>query len=130
MHAPCTTPQTIRILLVDDTEAVRRALRLALGVEPDFAVIGEAADGAEAVARAATLQPDVILMDLQMPAMDGIAATRRIKAAHPGIHVVMLSAFGGAEIRAAAAEAGVARFFEKGGDLDDLPGALRALCAP
>ncbi len=130
MHAFSTmTPPTIRILLVDDTETVRRALRLMLSTEPGLAVIGEAADGTEAVRLAHDLQPDVILMDLQMPDIDGIETTRRIKAAHPAIAIIMLTAFGSTGTRDTAARAGVARFFEKGDNLDDLPDEIRILCS-
>lgn len=119
--------KTIRVLLVDDTETVRRALRLTLSVEPDLAIVGEAADGARAVRLAQELHPDIILMDLELPGMNGIEATRRIKAAGEAGAVVMLTAFGGEERRAAAANAGVALFLEKGDNLDDLAEDIRAL---
>jgi DNA-binding NarL/FixJ family response regulator len=125
--ATMLTEKTIRVLLVDDTESVRRALRLTLSIEPDLSVVGEAADGARAVQCARDLHPDIILMDLELPGMDGLDATRRIKAAGERGVVIMLTAFGGEEIRAAAARAGVALFLEKGDNLDDLAETIRAL---
>jgi DNA-binding NarL/FixJ family response regulator len=125
--ATMLTEKTIRVLLVDDTESVRRALRLTLSIEPDLSVVGEAADGARAVQCARDLHPDIILMDLELPGMDGLDATRRIKAAGERGVVIMLTAFGGEEIRGAAARAGVALFLEKGDNLDDLAKTIRAL---
>lgn len=122
-----TTEQTIRVLLVDDTKAVRRALRLTLSVEPDLCVIGEAADGEGAVRLAHELHPDIIMMDLELPGMSGLDATRRITAADEAGAIIMLTAFGGEEIRAAAARAGVGLLLEKGDNLDDLAEKIRAL---
>lgn len=127
--ACATTERTIRVLLVDDTEPVRRALRLMLGVEADFAIVGEAADGAAAVRLATETHPDIILMDLELPGMSGIEASRRIRAAAEGAAIIMLTAFGGDETRAAAARAGVALFLEKGDDLDNLAEHIRTLHA-
>jgi NarL family two-component system response regulator LiaR len=83
----------IRILICDDHEMVRRGLRSYLETDADFAVVGEAADGEKAVALAAELAPDVILMDLVMPGVDGVEATRRIIAARPKACVVVLTSF-------------------------------------
>lgn len=127
--ASITTEKPIRVLIVDDTETVRRALRLTLSVEPDLCVIGEAADGEGAVRLAHELQPDIIMMDLELPGMSGLDATRRITTAEDVGAVIMLTAFGGEEIRATATRAGVALFIEKGDNLDDLAEKVRALHA-
>ncbi|MCA1667858.1 MAG: response regulator transcription factor [Thermomicrobia bacterium] len=84
---------------MDDAESVRRALRQVLGIEPDFAVIGEAADGARAVALAAALHPDVVVMDLKLPDISGIEAARRIHAAGDAGEIVMLTALSGDRAR-------------------------------
>jgi DNA-binding NarL/FixJ family response regulator len=81
----------IRVLLVDDQTIIRQGLRSVLGAYPNIEVVGEAGDGEEAVERAATLQPTVVVMDINMSKMDGIAATRVIKAQHAQIAVVGLS---------------------------------------
>src|SRR5438445_2944435 len=86
---PSTTP--IRILIADDHEVVRQGLRVSLGVDPSLEVVGEAADGAEAVRLAQRLHPDVVLMDLRMPEMDGIAATELIRRELPDTEVVALT---------------------------------------
>ncbi len=88
MDAP-TTP--IRILIADDHEVVRQGLRVSLGVDPDLEVVGEAADGAEAVRLAHRLHPDLVLMDLLMPELDGIAATQVIRRDLPDTEVVALT---------------------------------------
>ncbi len=86
---PSTTP--IRILIADDHEVVRQGLRVSLGVDPELEVVGEAADGAEAVRLANRLRPDVVLMDILMPEMDGIAATELIRRELPDTEVVALT---------------------------------------
>jgi DNA-binding NarL/FixJ family response regulator len=85
--------RTIRILIADDHAVVREGLRAVLGSEPDMEVVGEAATGKEVLERAAELRPDVILMDIQMPQINGIEATRRILDASPKVGVVVLTMF-------------------------------------
>jgi DNA-binding NarL/FixJ family response regulator len=83
----------VRVLLVDDQALFREALAMLLGVQDDIEVVGEAGDGAQALARVADLRPDVVLMDLRMPVLDGIAATRRVRAEHPAVRVIALTTF-------------------------------------
>jgi DNA-binding NarL/FixJ family response regulator len=83
----------LRILLADDQAMVREGLRTLLELHEDFEIVGEAADGAQAVARAAELAPDIVLMDLRMPRMGGIEATRQILAGHPHCRVIVLTTF-------------------------------------
>jgi DNA-binding NarL/FixJ family response regulator len=86
------TPR-IRVLVVDDHLIVRKGIRALLGTEPDMEVVGEAADGREAVEQAARLRPDVILMDLVMPEVDGIAAIQQIVAGDPAARILVLTSF-------------------------------------
>jgi NarL family two-component system response regulator LiaR len=83
----------IRVLIADDHAILRKGIRALLGTEPDIEVVGETGDGLETVAQAQMLRPDVILMDLVMPEMDGIEATRQIMAEQPGVHILVLTSF-------------------------------------
>jgi DNA-binding NarL/FixJ family response regulator len=87
------TKDKIRLLIVDDQNMFRQGMRVLLTSQPDFEVVGEAADGEEALAKAAALHPQVVLMDLRMPVLDGAAATRRLRAAQPECRVIVLTTF-------------------------------------
>jgi DNA-binding NarL/FixJ family response regulator len=102
-----------RVLIADDDVELRDAMR-ALLEEQGFLIVGEAADGAEAVTKAADLEPDVVLMDLRMPGVDGIQATFRIKARLPLVQVVMLTAYEDPGLSRGAEEAGVYAYLVKG----------------
>lgn len=115
-----------RVVLVDDQQLVRSGFRMILSVEPDLEVVGEAADGAEAVQVARELRPDVILMDVQMPGTDGIAATREVVAEDLG-RVVILTTFDRDDYLFAALEAGASGFLLKNADPDTLVEAVRAV---
>jgi DNA-binding NarL/FixJ family response regulator len=122
-------PETIRILLADDHPVVRDGLAAMLGTQPDFQVVGEAGNGAEAVAEAARLRPDVVLMDLEMPSLDGIEAIRRLRAADPAIQVVVLTAFDTDERILGALQAGAQGYLLKGAPRAEIFAALRAVSA-
>jgi DNA-binding NarL/FixJ family response regulator len=123
---------TIRILLVDDHPVVRDGLAAMLATQPDFSVIGEAGTGAEAVEQAALLHPDVVLMDLEMPApqgIDGIEAIRRLRAADPATQVVVLTAFDTDERILGALQAGAQGYLLKGAPRAEIFAAIRAVSA-
>ena len=101
------------MLLVDDQALFREALAMLLGVRADIEVVGEAGDGGEALRRAAELAPDVVLMDLRMPVLDGIAATRRLRVEHPGVRVIALTTFDDDEDVFAALRAGAVGYLLK-----------------
>jgi DNA-binding NarL/FixJ family response regulator len=103
----------VRVLLVDDQSLFREALAMLLGVRDDIDVVGEAGNGDEALARAAELRPDVVLMDLRMPVLDGIAATRRMRVEQPGVRVIALTTFDDDEDVFAALRAGAVSYLLK-----------------
>lgn len=130
-------PGAIRVLLVDDQDLVRAGLRVILQSEPGIEVVGEARDGAEAVALASELRPDVICMDVQMPGVDGLEATRRIRALeadapgdaaeHPG--VLVLTTFDRDDYLFAALEAGASGFLLKTASPEKLVEAVQVIAA-
>jgi DNA-binding NarL/FixJ family response regulator len=111
---------TTTVLLVDDHALIRQQLRGALEQHRDVQVIGEASSGVEAVQYARTLQPDVVVMDLSMPAMDGVKATRLIREEHPRITVIGLSVFETAMVRDALINAGASGLLMKEHAAEDL----------
>lgn len=117
----------IRVLIADDHGVVREGLRAVLGAEPDIEVVGEAATGKEVVERAAKLRPDVILMDIQMPGINGIEATRRILEANPHVGVVVLTMFEDDDSVFSAMRAGARGYVLKGADPSEILKVLRAV---
>ena len=126
---PATSPTTsgrIRVLLVDDHQVVRRGLRTFLDLQADIEVVGEAADGAAGVAQAKALAPDVILMDLMMPVLDGVSAIAAIKKAQPEVEIVAVTSFIEEDKVTAALEAGASGYLLKDADADAVANAVRA----
>ena len=121
--------EKIRVLLADDHLVVRMGLAAIISFEKDLKLVGEASDGEEAVRKAAELRPDVIVMDLMMPLLDGASATARIRAANPGAKVLVLTTFGGSEEMKRALEAGAAGALVKGAQKKDLLSAIRRIAA-
>jgi DNA-binding NarL/FixJ family response regulator len=113
-NMPAGTMTKIKILIVDDLEHVRQGLRTILQLADDLEVVGEASDGLEAIQLAGQLEPDVVLIDLEMPQLDGLEATQRIKNYYPHIGVVMITIHDDASNRERAARVGVDAFVEKG----------------
>lgn len=104
----------IRVLLADDTPEIRRLLRLNLELDGRFEIVGEAADGAEAVALAETLRPDAVILDLAMPVMDGLQAIPVILESCPASRILVLSGFDHSRMEARAREQGAHGYLEKG----------------
>jgi DNA-binding NarL/FixJ family response regulator len=119
----------IRVLLADDEPTIRRPLRMRLELEPDMRIAGEAGDGAAAVAATEELRPDVVLMDVTMPRLDGIAATKRIGKVAPYSQVVVLTLYDDAATRQRARAAGAAGFVGKHQPPDELLTAIRAVAS-
>jgi DNA-binding NarL/FixJ family response regulator len=117
----------IRILLADDHPVVRDGLAAMLATQPDFEVIGEAGNGAEALTEAARLRPDVVLMDLEMPILDGIEAIRRLRVADPSVQVVVLTAFDTDERIVGAIQAGAQGYLLKGAPRAEIFAAIRTV---
>jgi two-component system, NarL family, response regulator LiaR len=117
--------QPIRVLIADDHVVVRKGIRALLATEPGIDVVGEATDGAEAVRAAAELRPDIILMDIVMPTVDGIEAVRRIMAAQPGSRILVLTSFATDDQIFPALKAGALGYLLKDTGPEDLVQAIR-----
>ncbi|MCK2030055.1 response regulator transcription factor [Microbacterium galbinum] len=119
--------EKIRVLLVDDQQLIRLGFRMVLEAENDIEVVGEAGDGEVAIAQAAALQPDLVLMDIRMPGLDGIAATEQIVHRHPQTRVLVLTTFDLDEYAFGAIRAGASGFLLKDAQRHELLSALRAV---
>jgi NarL family two-component system response regulator LiaR len=119
----------LRVLVCDDQEAFRTMLVIALALEPDIEIVGEAANGREAIERAAALQPDAMLLDLAMPELDGLAALPLILASSPGTAVIILSGITSGTHKTTAQELGAAAYIEKGATPQKVAAAIRAAAA-
>jgi len=122
-------PDPIRILLVDDQRLMREGLRTLLELEPDLQVAGEAGDGQAALDAYAALQPDVVLMDVRMPGMDGVEATRRLRAGWPAARVIILTTFDEDAIVFEGLRAGAQGYLLKDVSGEELAAAVRAVAA-
>ncbi|HLJ08557.1 MAG TPA: response regulator transcription factor [Acidimicrobiia bacterium] len=121
------SPSPVRLLIVDDHPVVRQGLRAFLATRADFDVVGEAGDGEAAVAEAARLRPDVILMDLVMPGLDGLEAIGRIRAADPAARILVLTSFASEEQVLPALRRGAAGYLLKDAAPAELEAAIRAV---
>lgn len=124
-----TETKVIRVMLVDDHDVVRRGLAVVLKAFDDFVLAGEAADGEEAIRLCETAHPDVILMDLMMPEIDGVAATKAIRQAYPNVQVVALTSFKDERLVQAALQAGAIGYMLKNASIDELANTIRAAYA-
>jgi two-component system response regulator NreC len=119
--------EKITLLIVDDLDHVRQGLITLLNLSEDLEIIGEAVNGFEAIGKALVLKPDVILMDYEMPKLDGIEATKIVKNLNPDIQIVMISIHDSLELKRKAIEAGVAVYENKGGPVDELMDKIRTV---
>ncbi|MEU9334376.1 response regulator transcription factor [Streptomyces sp. NPDC048290] len=127
MTTPLTPPAPLTVLIADDQPLVRTGLSLILRAAPDIEVVGEAGDGEQAVQAAHRLRPDVVLMDIRMPVLDGVSATERLVAELPGIRVLALSTFDMDEYVIRALRAGASGFLPKDVSPEELATALRTV---
>ena len=118
--------EPIRVVIVDDHDMVRSGLSVFLESFEDMELVGEAANGVEAVRLCARVQPDVVLMDLLMPEMDGVAATQAIRQANPQIQVIALTSFAEDQLVERALRAGTIGYLLKNASIDELANAIRA----
>jgi DNA-binding NarL/FixJ family response regulator len=116
----------VRVLLADDHQVLREGLAAILAAQKDIELVGQAADGQEAVERARTLRPDVVVMDITMPKLSGIEATRRISAELPAVQVIGFSVQQQEHWARALRQAGAVACLCKGAPMDELVGAIRA----
>jgi NarL family two-component system response regulator LiaR len=121
-----TESTLIRVMIVDDHDMVRSGLSVFLDAFDDLELVGEAADGEEAIRLCAEVQPHVVLMDLVMPEMDGVEATRAIRQAYPNIQVIALTSFSEQDLVQGALQAGAVGYLLKNASIDELAAAIRA----
>ena len=119
----------IKVLLVDDQTLIRQGIRLLLEIEPDIQVVGQAADGRAALEQVEILHPDVVLMDVRMPEMDGVAATRLISASHPEVKVIILTTFEDDETVFEGLKAGASGYLLKDISSEEMAQAVRKVAA-
>jgi two-component system, NarL family, response regulator LiaR len=124
----CMDYQPIKVLVVDDHAMVRKGVKALLGEYDDVLVIGEASDGLKAIELVKSLKPDVILLDLLMPVMDGIETTKRIIAIQPDQRIIVLTAYMGDDILAPAMDAGAAGYLVKNIETEELIQSIRNVC--
>ncbi|MEY9847392.1 response regulator [Streptacidiphilus sp. MAP5-3] len=122
-------PARIRVVLADDQPLVRSGLRVLINDNPDLEVVGEAGSGDEAITLVGQVRPDVVVMDIRMPGMDGIEATRRIAAGPESAHVIMLTTFDDDDYVYGALRAGASGFLVKDMALDEILSAIRVVAA-
>jgi DNA-binding NarL/FixJ family response regulator len=120
----------IKILLADDQPLVRQGLRMRLKVEQDFEVVGEAGDGYATLKLAEQLAPDVVILDVEMPGLDGLAAAEALRKDHPQMTLIILSIHDDPQVRARAAQAGANAFLSKRTDEEALLEAIRQSIPP
>src|SRR6185369_15686876 len=120
-------PDRIRILIADDHPVVRDGLAAMLGTQPDFAVVGLAVDGHEAVRQAIDLSPDVVLLDLEMPGLDGVQALAQMRQVAPAVRAIVFTAFDTDERIVGAVQAGARGYLLKGAPRDELFNAIRVV---
>jgi DNA-binding NarL/FixJ family response regulator len=121
------TCKRIRILIADDSVAFRNVLCTFLDLHPQVEVVGMAVDGEDALALVAGVKPDLVLMDLQMPRLNGLQATRKIRAEFPGVRIIVITLHYAAELKVASVMAGADRILVKRCLRDELPGAIAQL---
>ena len=126
MSKPSPRPSPIRVVLVDDHPMVRMSLRLLLRSTEDIDVVGEAGDGEEALQVCARVHPDVVLMDLRLPRLDGVATTRALQGQTPVPHVLVLTAYYDERLIPQAMAAGASGYVLKDGDVDEFIDAIRS----
>ena len=119
----------MKLLIVDDDALIRKSLSLTFGREADITVVGTASDGQDALVQCETLSPEILLMDIRMPGMDGIAATRLIKERYPHMRIMMLTTFDDKPNIQQALSAGADGYLIKTDKISDIPGKLRVMMA-
>lgn len=120
-----TGAEAVRVVLVDDHAILRQSLKMLLGARPEIEIVGEASDGREAIALCERLKPDVVLMDLSMPELNGIEATRQLKRSCPATRVIVLSAYGDQDQLREALRAGATGYVIKRSDIEELTMAIQ-----